>query len=400
LPTFVYEGRTRSGKEISGELEAKDQRELFTLLRRNQITVTKVKKRPREIRLRFGTGVKTSDITNFARQFSTMIGAGVPIVQCLEILSAQTENKNFSNILKQITRDVQSGMTLADAMSKNRDVFGDLFVHMVEAGEVGGILESVLLRLASYMEKAMELRRKVKGAMVYPLAIFAISIVGVIVLLVFVIPVFAKMFADFGGQLPAPTRFVIALSHFIRGKFIYLTFGTIALIYLFRRFAKSSSGRAILDRLILKLPVIGDLQRKTAIARFSRTLGTLLSSGVSILEAFNVTAKAAGNVVLEKAISDMARNIASGKSISDPMRETKVFPPMVIQMVSVGEESGTLPEMLEKIADFYDQEVNAATEVLVSLMEPVVIVFLAVFMGGILIAMYMPIFDLIQQVSG
>ncbi len=398
MPTFSYEGKTRSGKEITGELDAKDQQELFRLLRRSEVTVTKVRKKPKELSLSFGSGVKTSDITRFARQFSTMIGAGVPIVQCLEILSSQAENKKFGEILNQITRDVQSGRTLADAMSRSRDIFGDLFIHMIEAGEMGGILESVLLRLAAYMEKALTLRRKVRGAMVYPVAIFSISLVGAAALLTFVIPIFAKMFADFGGQLPAPTRLVIALSDFLRDNFFYLLFGIVALIYLFRRFSRSSGGREILDRLILKMPVLGDIQRKTAIARFSRTLGTLLSSGVSILEAFDVTAKTSGNVVLEKAISNMSRNIATGKSISEPMRDTGVFPPMVIQMVSIGEQSGTLPEMLSKIADFYDEEVNSSTDVLISLMEPLIIVFVAIFMGGMLIAMYMPIFDLMEQI--
>lgn len=400
MPTFVYEGKSRAGRPVTGELEAKDQQELLNLLRRNQIQVTKVKRKPRELNIVFGTGVTIKDITQFSRQFATMIGAGLPLVQCLNILSEQTVNPNFRKILLQITQDVQSGNTLADSLAKHRKVFGDLFVHMVEAGEAGGILENILLRLASYLEKSAALKRKIKGAMTYPMVIGAIALVATVAMLTFVVPTFAKMFADMGGTLPKPTLIVMALSKFVKGSIVYLVIIGIFSFIGFKRFTATPTGRLLLDRFIFALPVIGDMQKKTSIARFSRTLSTLLGSGVSILDALDITARTAGNRVIHDAIKRMVSNIAGGKTIVEPMKQTGVFPSMVTQMVGVGEQTGGLEIMLAKVADFYEEEVDASVEVLTALMEPVIMVFLAVIMGGMLLAMYLPMFDLINQVKG
>ncbi len=401
MPTFIYKGKTRAGKAVSGEMEAESREEIFRNLRKSSVIVTTVKKKPKELSLSFGTGVKPEDITNFARQFSAMISAGLPLMQCLSILMEQCENPKFKKVLVAIYQNVEQGNSLADSMRKHPKVFPDLFVNMIAAGELGGILDTIFLRLATFMEKADALKRKIKGAMMYPLVVSTVLVGAVVGLLTFVVPIFAKMFSDFGGVLPAPTRIVVALSDIVASKWGFVILGTaIFLGIMYKKFTNTPQGRLIKDKLVLKAPVFGDLARKSSIAAFARTLGTLLSSGVSILEALDITAKTASNRVVHDALKDMIGAISEGKTITDPMKETGVFPPMVIQMVAVGEQSGGLDNMLTKLADFYDEEVNASVETLTSVMEPIIIVILAVVMGGVLIAMYLPMFSLVETVGG
>jgi len=401
LPVFLYEGKAR-GKVVKDEYSAENRDELFRHLRSRGIIVTKFKRKPKKMSFKMGTGVKAEDITNFARQFSAMISAGLPLIQCLNILSEQTENPNFKTVLLSVTESVEGGNSLADSLAKHSKVFPDLFVNMIAAGEVGGILDTILLRLATFLEKAAALKRKIKGAMMYPVVISVVAVVAVAALLIFVIPVFSSMFADFGAELPKPTQMVVYMSNFLKTpKKILPVIGVlVAAGIAFSKYKATPKGRFNVDKLILKLPVMGDLAKKSVVAQFSRTLGTLLSSGVSILEALDITAKTAGNMVIRRALEIMIRSISEGKTITEPMKATGIFPPMVVQMVAVGEESGGLDQMLNKIADFYDEEVNAAVETLTSIMEPIIIVVLAVIMGGTLIAMYLPMFDMINAVGG
>ncbi|MBN1292634.1 MAG: type II secretion system F family protein [Candidatus Latescibacteria bacterium] len=402
MPEFIYEGKARGGKAVTGEITATNRDELFKYLRSKGIMVSRVRRKPKKLSLSFGTGIKAEDITNFARQFSAMISAGLPLIQCLTILSDQTENANFKKVLQSVTDSVESGNSLADSLAKHPKVFPELFVNMIAAGEIGGILDTILLRLATFLEKAQALKRKIKGAMMYPIVISIVAVLAVAALLIFVIPVFAKMFADFGGELPAPTMVVVNLSNFIKtpAKILPVIASLIAAFVIYTKYRATPKGRFNTDKLLLKIPVFGDLAKKSSIAQFSRTLGTLLTSGVSILEALEITAKTSANMVVRRALQNMISAISEGKTITEPMKATGVFPPMVIQMVAVGEESGGLDQMLTKIADFYDEEVNAAVEVLTSVMEPIIIVILAVVMGGTLIAMYMPMFDMINVVGG
>ncbi len=380
MPDFVYEGKARGGKAVKGEHSAASRDDVFKYLRGRGIAVTSVRRKPKPISLTIGTGVKAQDITAFARQFAAMISAGLPLIQCLNILTVQSENPNFKKVLVSVTAGVESGNSLADSMAKHPKVFPELFINMIAAGEVGGILDTILLRLATFLEKAAALNRKIKGAMMYPIIITIVSVLAVSALLIFVIPVFTKLFMDSGAKLPGPTQFVVDLSNFLKtpGKILPLV-GIFALGgFAFKRYRDTSDGRFHTDRLLLKIPVMGDLAKKSAVAQFSRTLGTLLSSGVSILEALDITAKTASNMVVRRALQSMIGAISEGKTITEPMKATGVFPPMVIQMVAVGEESGGLDQMLNKIADFYDEEVNAAVETLTSLMEPLIIVVLAI----------------------
>jgi len=401
MPDFIYEGKTRRGKSVKGEHTAENRDELFSYLRSKGILVSKIKRKGKSISLQIGTGVKTDEITNFARQFSAMISAGLPLIQCLSILTEQTENSNFKKILKSVTSNVETGNSLADSLGKHKDVFPDLFINMVAAGEIGGILDTILLRLATFLEKAAALKRKIKGAMMYPVVISVVSALATIVMLVFVIPVFSTMFADFGAELPGPTQVVVNMSNFLKTPKKILPVVAILVIVAvsFIKYRKSPKGRYKTDKILLKIPVLGDLAKKSSVAQFSRTLGTLLTSGVSILEALEITAKTSSNMVIRNALMSMINAISEGKTITEPMKATGVFPPMVIQMVAVGEESGGLDQMLTKIADFYDEEVNAAVETLTSVMEPIIIVILAVVMGGMLIAMYLPMFDMINAVG-
>lgn len=402
MPDFIYEGKARGGKAVTGEYAASNRDELFKYLRSRGIMVTKVKRKSKKLSLSFGTGVAAEDITNFARQFSAMISAGLPLIQCLTILHEQTENVSFKKILVSVTESVESGNSLADSLAKHPKVFPELFINMIAAGEIGGILDTILLRLATFLEKAAALRRKIKGAMMYPMVISIVAVLAVTALLVFVIPVFAKMFADSGAELPKPTQIVVNMSNFLKTpkKILPVIAALITAFVFYTKYRATPKGRFNTDKLLLKIPVMGDLAKKSSIAQFSRTLGTLLSSGVSILEALDITAKTSANMVVRRAVHSMISAISEGKTITEPMKATGVFPPMVVQMVAVGEESGGLDQMLSKIADFYDEEVNAAVDTLTSIMEPIIIVILAVVMGGTLIAMYMPMFDMINTVGG
>jgi len=401
VPVFLYEGKARGGKDVKGEYDAETTDDVYKYLRSKGIMTTKVKRKPKQLSLKMGSGIKQEDVTGFARQFAAMISAGLPLVQCLNILKDQAGNSNFRKVLIAVTENVENGNSLAESLAKHPKVFPELFVNMIAAGEIGGILDTILLRLATFLEKAATLKRKIKGAMMYPMIISIVAAGAVVGLLVFVIPVFAKMFQDFGGELPKPTQIVVNMSNFMKtpAKVIPLVVVLVALFFAFTRYKKTEKGRFNVDKWTLKIPVLGDLAKKSVVAQFSRTLGTLLASGVSILESLDITAKTADNMVIRKGLQSMIVSISEGKTITEPMKATGVFPPMVVQMVAVGEESGGLDQMLNKIADFYDEEVNAAVDTLTSVMEPIIIVILAVIIGFTLVAMYMPMFDLINVVG-
>ncbi len=397
MPTYVYVGKTKRGRVTKGELEAADERIARIQLKRRNIEVTKLKAKPKDIFENISfmqPKVTNKDIVIFTRQFSTMIDAGLPLVQGLNILADQTENKRFKGILKQVTKDVEGGATLADALGKHPRVFDALFVNLVAAGEVGGILDTILQRLAAYIEKAEKLKSKVKGAMVYPIAVLGVGILVIGVIMVFVMPVFKEMFSGFGKGLPALTQLVMNISDFIVGNIHFIIGGFIAFIWAFRRYKRTKSGERNIDIILLKLPIFGELIKKVAVARFTRTLGTMLSSGVTILDALEITAKTAGNVIVEEVIHDARTSIAEGQTIAEPISESDIFPGMVSQMISVGESTGALDAMLEKIADFYDDEVDASVNALTALMEPLMMMFLAGALGPIIIAMYLPIFQM------
>jgi type IV pilus assembly protein PilC len=404
MATFTYTARTASGDIQSGEVDVQSREEVVGYLRRNRLVPVKVEEKKAEsgggLAVLMGTGISMRDIVIFTRQFATMINSGLPLVQSLDILAKQSENKALRKVIEGILYDVESGQTLADAMGAHPKVFTDLYKNMVAAGEAGGILDTILLRLATFLEKADALRRKIKGAMIYPAVILTVAGAAVTVLLLFVIPTFQSMFESAGVPLPGPTVFVIALSQLLQ-NYWYAIFGAIlALAVLIRQWYQTSGGQLTLDRLLLTMPILGPLQRKAAIARFTRTLGTLVSSGVSILDGLEITARTAGNRVIHDAIMESRTSIAGGETISEPLKKSGVFPPMVVQMINVGEQTGGLDEMLTKIADFYDEEVDAAVEALLAAMEPMMIVFLGVVVGGMIIAMYLPIFDMINAVGG
>jgi type IV pilus assembly protein PilC len=400
LPIFEYKGKTLAGTTVSGELKAKDRNELEKLLRSNKILVSSVIKKPSSIKFSFGSKkVKKVQISRFTRQFATMIGAGLPMVQCLEILAQQSESAELRKVIGQVKESVQAGTTLAEALSKHKKVFDDLYVNMVDAGEIGGALDSILVRLATYREKADALVRKVKGALIYPCVIFIVAIGVTAAMLTFIVPVFAKLFSGLGAELPGPTKFVLGLSNFLRNNVITGLIFLALLAVGYRFYSRTDQGRLLIDKILLKLPLIGELLRKSAISRFTRTLGTLISSGVSILDALDITAKTAGNKVIQNAIKKSVISIAEGETITQPLKETGVFPPMVTQMVSVGEKTGGLDDMLNKIADFYEEEVDAAVSAITSIIEPVVIIFMGVIVGGILISMYLPMFDIIGKIG-
>jgi len=399
---YLWVAETKKGRKLKGEIEAANEQIAQGQLRKRNLKVLKLKPKPKDLfeSIPFlQPKVKNKDIIIFTRQFSTMIDAGLPLVQGLGILAEQSENPTFKSILKQITRDVEGGSTLAEAMKKHPKVFDELFVNLVAAGEVGGILDTILQRLATFIEKAAELRSKIKGAMTYPLVVVAIAIIVIAVILIFVIPVFEDMFASFGQALPVPTQIVVAMSNFVKSKILFIIAGIILLSVLFRQYRKTASGRRILDNLSLKLPVFGDLLKKTAVSRFTRTLGTMLASGVPILDSLEIVAKTAGNVVIEEIILDVRGSIAEGQTIAEPLSENDVFPGMVIQMIAVGEATGALDIMLSKIADFYDKEVDAAVEALTSMLEPLLMLFLGGSIGGLVVAMYLPIFTMAGAVG-
>jgi type IV pilus assembly protein PilC len=398
MSVFEYKGKTLAGTAVQGELSAGSREELERVLRQNRILVSSIRKKPTELNLKIGTGVKKVDISRFTRQFATMIGAGLPMVQCLEILSAQMESKELCRIINTVKESVQSGSTLSEALARHPKIFDHLYTNMVEAGEMGGALDTILVRLAVYREKADTLVRKVKGALVYPTIVVIVAVGVTLAMLTFVVPTFAKMFGGLGAELPKPTLGVLAVSNFLRTNALYLLLGVGGLIVAFIYWIKTEGGRALFDSFLLKSPVFGNLVRKSSVARFTRTLGTLLSSGVSILDALEITAKTAGNVVIANAIKKSVLSIAEGDTITAPLKETGVFPPMVTQMISVGEKTGGLDDMLQKIADFYDEEVDEAVSALTSIIEPVIIVIMGIVIGAIMVAMYLPMFDIIGKI--
>jgi type IV pilus assembly protein PilC len=399
MAVFVYQGRTASGMQ-NGEIEAPDRSSAVGELRRRAILVTKIaEKTAPKMSFKFGGKVKDKEMAIFTRQFSTMIDAGLPLVQCLNILAEQSESKTLRSVTGQVARHVEAGSTLADALRRHPRTFDDLFTNLVEVGEAGGILDVVLQRLAAYIEKAAALKRKVKAAMVYPCAIIGVALLVVIFMLTFVIPTFAQMFKDLGADLPLPTKVVMLLSDFVRSYILLIIAGLIGCVMALRSYYRTENGRATIDALMLKLPVFGTLVRKVAVARFTRTLGTLVQSGVPILDGLRITARTAGNKVVEKAVLQCRAAVTEGKTLADPLRTSGVFPPMVTQMISVGEQTGALDAMLSKIADFYDDEVDTAVSTLTSLLEPIMIVFLGVVVGGLVVAMYLPIFKLVTLVK-
>lgn len=403
MTVYLWEGKKKDQSTQKGEVDAPSEEAVRAQLQRLKITPTKIKKKPKDMFENVAflqPRVKEQNIIIFARQFSTMIDAGLPIVQCLDILFSQEDNPTFRKILKNIKDSVESGQTLADAMKQFPDQFDNLFVNMIAAGEAGGILDTILKRLSTYMEKAAKLKRQVKGAMMYPLITLSIAILVVIVILVFVIPVFQEMFADFGKELPAPTRAVIFMSDTVKSQIHFIIIAFVLFVIAYKRFYKTEKGRLFMDNLFLKLPIVGVLIRKVAVSRFTRTMGTMLASGVSILDALDIVARTAGNKVVENAVFKVRSGISEGRTMADPLLESGVFPSMVCQMISVGESTGALDAMLEKIADFYEEEVDAAVESLTSAIEPLMMVFMGGLIGGLVVSMYLPVFQLAGAVSG
>ncbi len=401
MPVYTYRGTNRAGTNVTGEMMATNKAELQNLLKRQQITATKMREKGREINLpTFGSGVDSKELAIFTRQFSVMIDAGLPLVQCLEILASQQENKTFQKVLINTRSAVEGGTTLSAAMKQSPKVFDPLYTNMVEAGETGGILDTILQRLSTYIEKNVKLQRAVKSALVYPVGVLTVA-GGVIILLLWkVVPIFATLFAGLGVSLPLPTRIVMGLSNLIGSWFGFMFL--IALggaIFGLKTWYGTPGGRLVLDSIILKLPVLGILMRKIAVARFTRTLGTLISSGVPILEGLDITAKTAGNAVVEQALIKVRKSLEEGKSLTEPLKDSQVFPGMVTQMIAVGEQTGAMDAMLQKIADFYEEEVDAAVKDLLTALEPVMIVFLGVVVGGVVISMYLPLFSLIGKLS-
>jgi type IV pilus assembly protein PilC len=401
MAEFVWEARARTGEVRKGSMEAESEDAVNQRLRAQQLQPTKVKKKSKALSFQIGSGVGTKDIVTFTRLFATMIDAGLPIVQCLDILQGQTDNKAFANVLRDVKSSVEQGATFSDSLRRHPKVFDHLYVNLVQAGEVGGILDTILNRLAVYIEKAMKLRRQVRGAMVYPSIVIFVFIGVLTILLTFVIPGFQNMFKDFGAKddLPALTKFVMAVSAIFVGNIVWIFLGVTAIVFGVGYGYKTPKGKKLVHRLLLRLPIVGDVLRKIAVARFTRTLGTLLSSGVPILDALEIVAKTAGNVIVEEAIMYARARISEGKNMAAPLMETNVFPPMVVQMVGVGEQTGALDTMLNKIADFYEEEVDVAVAALTSLIEPVMMVGVGGTVGVVLIAMYLPIFGLADKIK-
>jgi type IV pilus assembly protein PilC len=395
MPQFTYTARSANGELKSATIDAPNRDEVVKQLKQQRLNIVKIDEGSATKKKRGGR-IKMRDIVIFTRQFSTMINAGLPLVQALDILATQSENPALKDVTRQVVFDVESGNTVADALRKHPSAFTDLYVNMVAAGEAGGILDTILMRLAVFMEKNDALIRKVKGAMIYPSVIMSVAAIAITVLLVFVIPTFQTMFASAGIALPLPTRVVIGMSHILKTYWYVFIAVIVATFFSIKRFYATANGKLTIDRMLLKAPVLGDVLRKSAVSRFTRTLGTLISSGVSILDGLEITAKTAGNRVIQDAIMESRSSIAGGETIAAPLKKSQVFPPMVISMIAVGEQTGGLDEMLSKIADFYDEEVDAAVSGLLALMEPVMIVFLGVIVGGMVVAMYLPIFDMVN----
>lgn len=403
MPVFIWEGTTRKDEVKKGEMEAVDELAVRGLLRRQGFKSIDIRKKPKDLAeyLPFlKSRIKEKSVVVFCRIFSTMINAGLPLIQCLDLLAQQEDNKTFAKIIRGIKEDIEGGTSLTDALKKYPKVFDELFVNLISAGEAGGILDVVLSRLSNYMEKAMKLKSKVKGAMTYPIAVLVISCGVVALLLVKVIPVFTKMYEGSGAQLPGPTAMLVAASEFAQSYWWFALGVLIAIFFAFNRFYKTERGRWTIDSLLLKAPIFGTLLKKVAVAKFSRTLSTMLSSGVPILEGLSIVSKTSGNVVVEDALMKTRQSISEGQSIAEPLEQAKIFPPMVVQMIAVGEATGALDAMLSKIADFYDDEVDAAVSAMMTLLEPVMMVFLGGIVGGMIIAMYLPIFKMASVVGG
>src|ERR1700720_3814212 len=401
MPDYKYQGTSRSGGSVSGVMTASNKTELATLLKRQQITATKMTEKGKEFNMpTFGGGVKAKELSIFTRQFSVMIDAGLPLVQCLEILAGQQENKLFQKVLAATRASVEGGATLSAAMRQHPKVFDSLYVNMVEAGETGGILDTILQRLSTYIEKNVKLKRAVQSASIYPIGVMTIAGSVVTLLLWKVVPIFATLFAGLGVDLPLPTKIVIGLSNFIGSIFgLLIVMAIVGSVIGIKVWYGTEKGRFVIDSIVLKLPVLGILMRKIAVARFTRTLGTLIASGVPILEGLDITAKTAGNAVVERALQKVRKALEEGKSLTEPLKDSEVFPGMVTQMISVGEQTGAMDAMLQKIADFYEEEVDAAVKDLLTALEPIMIVFLGVVVGGVVISMYLPLFTLIGELS-
>ena len=403
MPTYLWKGRTASGRVETGEMVAENQAEVLKALRSKKVIPVSVKTKPKELSFSLFGGKKlsTKELAIFTRQFATMINAGLALMDCLDTLKQQVSKPGFKTVLNDIMEDIEGGATLADALARQKKSFTDLYVNMVAAGEAGGALDTILLRLASYLEKSAEIIRKIRGAMIYPAMILIVAAGAVTILLVFVIPIFANMYKGMGASLPMLTQLILNLSHILRKYFLVVLAGIIVVIILIRLYYRSKNGRLVIDQLMLKLPIMGDLIQKTALARFSRTLATLLASGVNILDALEITAKTSGNKVVENAIMKARSSIKEGETIAAPLsQENRVFPPMVVQMVSIGEATGGIDEMLNKVADFYEGEVDTAVENLMAALEPIIVVFLGVVIGVIVVAMYLPIFKLASTFVG
>ncbi|MDD5712543.1 MAG: type II secretion system F family protein [Smithellaceae bacterium] len=403
MPVYLWEAATRSGEIKKGEMEAADETALRVQLRRKGFKDVKIKQKPKDLAeyLPFlQPKVHEKDVVVFCRVFSTMINAGLPLIQCLDLLAQQEQNKTFAKVILSIKEDIEGGVSLSDALKKFPNIFDDLFVNLIAAGESGGILDTILQRLSGYLEKAMKLKGRVKGAMTYPISVLVISIAVVSLLLIKVIPVFQGMFEGMGAALPAPTQFLVTASQFMRHYFFYMIILLVAVWFAYKRFYATAQGKLIVDRLVLKAPVFGPLLKKVAVAKFSRTLSTMMTSGVPILEGLSIVSKTAGNKIIENALMETRKSISEGRTIAEPLQETDIFPPMVVQMIAVGEATGALDAMLSKIADFYDEEVDAAVEAMTALLEPFMMVFLGGVVGGMIIAMYLPIFQMASVVGG
>jgi type IV pilus assembly protein PilC len=401
MPTFVWKGRTLAGEAQTGEIEVGRQDEALELLRKKKILVTSLRPKGGMSMPKIGgSGVSTKDLAIFTRQFATMISAGLPLVQCLDILAKQSSKPSFGRVIGEVTREVESGSTLSDALGKHKAVFDDLFRNMVAAGEAGGVLDEILIRLATYIEKADALKRKVQSAMVYPAVVLTVALGATAFMLIFIIPTFAKMFADFGGELPLPTKIVLMLSNALQNFWWVGVLGLVGGAIALQRYYATENGHRTIDAALIKLPVLGDVLLKGAVARFTRTLGTLIASGVPILSGLEITARTAGNKIIAEAIMTARASIREGETVSAPLKASGVFPPMVVQMISVGEQTGALDEMLTKIAVFYEAEVDTAVDTLTSIIEPVMIVVMGGIVGGMVVAMYLPMFKLISVVAG
>jgi type IV pilus assembly protein PilC len=397
MPVYLWEGTTRKNEERKGELEAPDESAVRVILRRQGVRPTNIKKKPKDLLEDipfFQEKIKEKDVVVFARQFATMINAGLPIIQCLELLSSEEPNKTFKKIIITVKDDIEGGVSLSDALKKHPEVFDELFINLVAAGEAGGILDVILNRLSAYMEKAMKLKAKVKGAMTYPAATLVIAMAVTVLLLYKVVPVFEEMFSGFGSALPGPTQVLVNMSRFVQNNILYMIAGLVIAVIAYKRYYKTERGRLQIDTLVLKAPVFGILLKKVAVAKFSRTLSTMMSSGVPILDGLEIVSKTAGNKVVENALMETRKSISEGKTIAEPLSESGIFPSMVVSMISVGENTGALDAMLGKIADFYDDEVDAAVDAMTALLEPFMLVFLGGVVGGMLIALYLPIFSM------